>query len=71
MALKDKPVSVLPRGRIATWDKARLERLSTLELRALLENAERLHEPEVATLCRELLDARRRGRRAAKVAVQP
>jgi hypothetical protein len=43
VAFKDKPVSVLPRGRIATWDKARLERLSTLELRTLLENAERLH----------------------------
>jgi hypothetical protein len=71
VALKDKPVSVLPRGRIATWDKARLERLSTLELRTLLENAERLHEPEVATLCRELLDARRRGRRVAKAALQP
>ena len=71
MALKDKPASVLPRGRIATWEKAQLEKLSTLELRTLLENAERLNEPEVAALCRELLDARRRARRAAKPAVQP
>jgi len=71
MAFKDKPATVLPRGRIATWDKTQLERLSTLELRALLENAERLKEPEVAALCRELLEARRRGRRADKAAVQP
>jgi hypothetical protein len=71
LPLKDKPASVLPRGRIATWDKAQLERLSTLELRTLLENAERLNEPEVAALCREILAGRRRGHRAAKAAVQP
>ena len=60
MALKEKPASLLPRGRISTWDKAQLDRLSTLELRALLENAERLNEGEVAAICRELIAGRRR-----------
>jgi uncharacterized protein len=72
VALKDKPLAVLPRGRIANWDKAQLDRLSTIELRALLENAERLKETEVAALCRELIEGRRRVRRAAnKAAARP
>lgn len=50
-----------PRGRIAKWSKEQLEKLSTIELRALLGNAERLKEIEVATLCTEILTARPRG----------
>ena len=50
------------RGRVAKWSKEQIDKLSTPELRALLENAERLKEPEVAALCNELLDARPRGR---------
>jgi hypothetical protein len=53
---------ILGRGRVAKWSKEQIDRLSTPELRALLENAERLKEAEVAALCNELLDARPRGR---------
>jgi hypothetical protein len=53
---------IVGRGRVAKWSKEQIDRLSTPELRALLENAERLKEPEVAALCNELLDARPRGR---------
>jgi hypothetical protein len=53
---------ILGRGRVAKWSKEQIDRLSTPELRALLENAERLNEAEVAALCNELLDARPRGR---------
>jgi hypothetical protein len=52
---------ILPRGRIAKWSKEQLDKLSTLDLRALLANAERLKEPEVAALCNELLDSRPHG----------
>lgn len=53
---------IMGRGRIAKWSKEQLDKLSTLELRALLVNAERLKETEVVALCNELLDARPRGR---------
>jgi hypothetical protein len=53
---------IVGRGRVAKWTREQLDRLSTPELRALLENAERLNEREVAALCKELLDARPRGR---------
>jgi hypothetical protein len=56
---------ILPRGRITKWSKEQLDKLSTLELRALLANAERLKEPEVAALCNELLDSRPHGHPAA------
>jgi hypothetical protein len=48
--------------RRSQWSKEQIDKLSTPELRALLVNAERLNEPEVAALCNELLDARPRGR---------
>jgi len=57
---------VLPRGRVATWTRERLDKLSTLELRALLVNAERLKETEIAALCNELLVERRRSQAAAR-----
>ena len=56
-----RPMRIMPRGRVATWSKEQIDKLNTLELRALLSNAERLNEPEVAALCNEILDARPRG----------
>jgi hypothetical protein len=55
-------MQMMGRGRVAKWSKEQIDKLTTPELRALLENAERLKEPEVAALCNELLDARPRGR---------
>jgi hypothetical protein len=63
--LKPPKERVLPRGRVAKWNREQLDKLSTLELRALLANAERLNESEIATACQELI-AGRRGRRALK-----
>ena len=63
-------MSFAERGRVAKWNKEQIDKLSTPELRALLENAERLKEPEVAALCNELLDARPRGRAPKKRAVK-
>jgi hypothetical protein len=57
---------ILPRGRIAQWSREQMDKLSTLELRALLDNAERLHEPEVAALCSELLSSRPHGHTPAR-----
>ena len=57
---------ILPRGRVAHWSREQIDKLSTLELRALLANAERLHEPEVAAICNELLDARPHGHAPAR-----
>ena len=62
--------NIAERGRVAKWTREQIDRLSTPELRALRENAERLKEAEVAALCSELLEARPRGqapkKRAAK-----
>jgi hypothetical protein len=49
---------ILPRGRVATWTKERLDKLSTADLRALRANAETRKETEVAALCTEILEAR-------------
>jgi hypothetical protein len=65
---KIPPAPILPRGRIATWTPEQLGRLSTLELKALLENAERLQEAEVAQLCRAIIKKRPRGDSAARPA---
>lgn len=63
--------NIASRGRVAKWSKEQIDKLSTPELRALLENAERLKEPEVAALCNELLDARPRGRAPVRRERQP
>lgn len=52
---------VLPRGRVAKWSRERLDALSTLELRQLLINAQRLMETEIAAMCDEILTSRPRG----------
>jgi hypothetical protein len=54
-------IRILPRGRISQWSRERIDKLSTVELRALLANAQRLNETEVAALCTAILDARPRG----------
>src|SRR4051812_11408743 len=54
------------RGRVSKWSKEQIDKLTTLEVRALLENAERLKEPEIAAMCNELLDARPHGRPPAR-----
>src|SRR2546423_12112562 len=59
-------IRVLPRGRISQWSREQLDKLSTPELRALLVNAQRLKETEVAALCTEILDARPRGHAPAR-----
>jgi len=67
---KIPPERILPRGRAAHWTRERLEQLSNDDLKALIANAERLQEPEVATLCREVLAARPRGNNAAARALR-
>lgn len=67
---KIPPAPILPRGRVAQWSRERLEKLSKEELLALLANAERLQETEVATLCRAVLAARPRGNSAAARALR-
>ena len=49
---------ILPRGRIAKWSKEQLDKLTTPEVRALMANAERLNEPEVAALCNDILQGK-------------
>jgi len=61
MMKASRPEPLAPRGRVAKWSKEQIDKLTTLELRALLENAQRLQEPEVAAICTEILDARPRG----------
>lgn len=56
----------LKRPRVAQWTREKIESLSTLEVRQLLENAQRLAEPEIAALCGAVLDARPRGRAPAR-----
>ncbi len=53
---------VTERGRVAKWSREQIDSLSTLEVRQLLANAERLQETEVAAICNALLDERPRGR---------
>ena len=62
---KIPPAPILPRGRVSTWSREQIDKLTTPDLKALLANAERLQEAEVATLCRAILAARPRGNNAA------
>jgi hypothetical protein len=54
-------MSLVGRGRIAKWSREQLDKLTTPELRALLDNARRLKETEVAEVCNSILDSRPRG----------
>lgn len=55
-------------SRAAQWTREKIDSLSTAEVRQLRDNAERLHEPEIAALCEQVLGARprTRGAKAAK-----
>ena len=53
-------------GRTAQWTREKIESLSTAEVRQLRDNAQRLHEPEIAALCDEVLGGRPRGGARAK-----
>jgi hypothetical protein len=64
--MKETKPRILPRGRIALWTREQLDKLTTLELRALLANAERLNEAEIAALCNEILSARPHGHAPAR-----
>jgi len=55
-------MQTLNRPRVAHWTREKIESLTTIEVRQLLANAERLAEPEIAALCGAVLDARPRGR---------
>ena len=59
-------MSLVGRGRIAKWSREQIDKLTTPELRALLENAKRLKETEVAEVCNAILDARPRGHPPAR-----
>jgi hypothetical protein len=54
--------------RAAQWTRERIDSLSTVEVRQLRDNAERLHEGEIAALCEQVLGSRPRGgaRKAGK-----
>ncbi len=65
--IKPPQERVLPRGRAATWTREQVDKLSTLELRALLANAQRLNETQLAAICDELLAERRRKQASARV----
>lgn len=54
----------LNRPRVALWTQERIESLSTPEVRQLKANAERLAEPEIASLCSAVLAARPRATRS-------
>ena len=59
-------MGLLPRGRVAKWDREKIDTLSTPELRQLMVNAEQLREPEIAAMCKEILDVRPRGHAAVR-----
>ena len=60
--MKSVPAArMLPRGRVAKWSREKLDTLSTIELRQLYINAQRLNEPEISALCDEILNSRPRG----------
>ena len=48
------------------WTRERIDTLSTPEIKQLRDNAQRLNESEIATLCDQALAARPRGKAAPK-----
>ena len=51
-------------GTAADWTKDRINLLTTPEVKQLRVNAERLSEPEITTLCDQVLTERRRKTRS-------
>ena len=54
--------------RDTVWSFERIDKLPTPEVRALLENAQRLESDEIAGICRQVLESRPRGMAVARVA---
>jgi len=50
------------------WTREKIDSLSTAEVRQLRDNAERLHEAEIAALCEQVLGSRPRGGARKKAA---
>jgi hypothetical protein len=48
-------------SRTAQWTREKIDSLSTAEVRQLRDNAQRLHEAEIAALCDQVLVSRPRG----------
>ena len=48
------------------WTRERIDSLSTPEVKQLRDNAQRLNESEIATLCDEVLGKRPRGKAGVK-----
>ena len=48
-------------SRTAQWTREKIDSLSTPEVRQLRDNAQRLHEVEIAALCDQVLVSRPRG----------
>lgn len=54
--------------RDTVWSFERIDKLPTPEVRALLENAQRLESQEIEGICRQVLESRPRGMAVARVA---
>ena len=54
-------MGIIRSGRAMEWTRERIDSLSTIEVRQLRANAERLQEPEVTALCDAVLGTRPRG----------
>ena len=54
-------MQVFQRARVALWTKEKIDSLSTIEVRQLRANAQRLDEADIATLCEQVLGERPRG----------
>jgi hypothetical protein len=68
MAVREIPFK---RGNTQDWTRERVERLSKQEMESLRANAERLGEPELATLCVELMKLARSATGKAAAAKSP
>ena len=53
-------------SRVALWTRERIDTLTTPEVKSLRDNATRLHEPEIAVICDQVLGTRPRGRMPVK-----
>jgi hypothetical protein len=58
------PQVVFKRGHAADWTLERVSKLSSPEIKRLRENAERLQEPEVISLCDRALEECGRSRKS-------
>ncbi|MGH6630774.1 MAG: hypothetical protein ACREB3_13680 [Burkholderiales bacterium] len=66
--MKAATMQTFQRARVALWTRDKIDSLSTLEVRQLRANAERLLETEIAELCKTVLDGRPRGHASVRKA---